>query len=824
MSAPETPESEPHGPYVRARVPVTGLTEAAAAARMRTALRRMEGVVRVEVDSGLLFVTVTFDPGRAGLLAITQELDSLGFPAADVVISLSVRGMTSSACVARVRAALESVPGVIEAHVNPVLNRADVRMIGPDRPAEALTRAVREAGYGAVPLGEHEAVADLESPSAYGTGAAASRSESLLLGLTGAMTVPLLLNLAARILSGVPLFSNAWAFVLCSVVLGVGGARYAYGAWQGILDSRATMDHLIVLGAASSYLYSLIAWIMGGHHPLYFETAAAIVFLVRFGKWLEAMVKHGTTRAIRSLMKLRAKSARVVVGGTVTSKPIRQVRVGDVVMVKPYERIPVDGVIVRGETAVDSSMITGAGLPEDVGVGDPVTGGTMNGSGTILVTAARIESDATLARIIALVEEAQGRKVPLQRFIDRTTTLFVPGVLGFAGFTLFAWLVLGHPFSEAINAAVSVLVVACPCALGLAAPAALVAGTGAAAKAGILIRDIDSLEKAFHVNTLIFDKTGTLTEGRPQVLGAEALDGDVPRLLLLAASAQQGSEHPLGRSILEFAAGYGIAPASLKAFEARPGRGVAADVEGARVLIGNPALMREAHVDMAVGDWIAPLLSREGRSPVWVACDGRLIGGLSVSDPVRPDAAEAVAALTKAGIACAVVSGDSAAAVEGVARELRIKNVWAAALPRTKIRVISRLQRLGRSVAMVGDGVNDAPALAAADLGIAVGSASDAALQTADITLLRSDMRAVAGALAISRETWRVIRQNLALAFVYNLVALPVAAFGLLSPAVAGAAMAAGSLSVVLNALRLSRWTSAPAGTDDAKGDKPHPV
>ncbi len=804
-------------------LPLSGMTGATAGERVRNRLRRMDGVVAVEVSIDLDGVTLTLDPARATLPDVVREVEALEISVDDILVPLSIRGMTSSACVARVRHAMEAVDGVIEAQVNPVLNRADVRQLAPDPRLDALMQAVRRAGYGVTPLGEHGAVADVETAANYGSGAGANRPESLMLGIVLVLTVPLLLNLGWRVVGDHPLFGEAWAFLLSAAVLGLGGARYVFGAWRAILDRTATMDLLVVLGSASAFLYSVIAWVAVGPdgRNLYFETAAAIIAFVRLGKWLEAVVKHGTTRAIRGLMELRAKSARVAHDGGFVSKPIDTVAVGDVVVVKPYERIPVDGVIVHGESTVDASMITGVGLPEDKMVGDAVTGGTMNGGGTLHVRAERIAAESTLARIIALVEEAQARKVPLQRFVDRVTTAFVPLVLGLAGFTLFAWLVIDGSFAAAIEAAVSVLVIACPCALGLAAPTALVAGTGAAARAGILIRDIDSLEKAHRVDTVLFDKTGTLTEGKPFVTTVEALDGDISRLLTIAASAQQGNEHPLGRAILEYAGNYGIVPSSLKSFEAMPGRGVRAVIEGhATVLIGNRPLMNDNGIDMEVGDWIAPLLAMQGRSAIWVAADGRLLGGLSVYDPLRSDARRAVAALKNSGIAVAVVSGDADSAVAVVAQALGVKNAFCDALPETKIRIVRRLQRIGRSVAMVGDGINDAPALAEADIGLAVGTAADAAMQSADITLLRADVVSVANALEVCRVTWAKICQNLALAFVYNLIALPLAAMGLLSPAVAGGAMAASSVSVVFNAFLLTRWK--PQLPETATPDAPH--
>jgi Cu+-exporting ATPase len=808
-----TAETTTSSPYVVCQLPVGGIYDLAAAKRAQTRLLRAEGIIGADVSTNLEHLILKLDPKRVTLSDVAAELEDLGYPLIDVMAALSIRGMTSSACVTRVRHALEEVPGVIEAHINPVLNRADVRLVAPNRAVDDLMLAVRSAGYGVTPLSEHGAVADVENERSYGAGAAANRGETMLLGIVWVLTIPLLLNLAFRVLWHDPIFSTFWSFALSSVVLGLGGARFAFGAWKAISDREATTDLLVILGTTSAYLYSLIAWMAVAPEGryLYFETAAAIIAFIRLGRWLEAMVKHGTTRAIRSLMVLRAQSARVLRDGTLVSKGIDKVDIGDVVVVKPFERIPVDGVILRGESTVDESMITGAGLPEDKCQGDRVTGGTMNGSGTLHVEATRLAAESTLAHIIALVEEAQARKVPLQRFVDHVSTVFVPVVLGLAILTFFGWLFFGHSHSEAINAAVSVLIIACPCALGLAAPSALVAGTGAAAKAGILIRDIDSLQRAYNIDTILFDKTGTLSEGRPEVSSVEALDGDISRLLTIAASAQQGSEHPLGRAILAYAANYGIVPEALKSFHAMPGRGVQAVIEGDReVLIGNRQLMDSNQISMKQSFWIAPMLAMQGRTAIWVAVDGQLLGGLSVSDPLRADAKRAVSILKDRDLACAIVSGDDDNAVKTVASALSIKNTFSNALPKTKIRIVRRLQHKGKTVAMVGDGINDAPALAEANLGIAVGTAADAALQNADFTLLHQDVMCVVDALDVAHATWSKIQQNLALAFLYNVIALPVAAMGLLSPTIAGAAMALSSVSVVLNAFLLARWKPRP--------------
>jgi len=810
--------SESQTPYLSYDLPVGGIYDAAAAQRAKHELLRLEGIVAADVVSNLEHICLKLDPSRVKLPTITRQLDKLGYPVMDVMVALSIRGMSSSACVTRVRSALESVPGVIEAQVNPVLNRADIRLVAPNRSIEELMLSVRSAGYGVTPLAEHGAVADVESERAYGTGAGANQPETMMLGIVGVLTIPLLCNLAARVLWDAPLFSVFWSFALSTFILGFGGARYALGAWMAILERRATTDLLVILGTTAAYLYSLFAWMIipPENRNLYFETAAVVITFVRLGKYLEAMVKHGTTRAIRSLMVLRAQSARILRDGALVSKGIDKVAVGDVVVVKPFERIPVDGVILRGESTVDESMITGAGLPEDKCIGDQVTGGTMNGSGTLHIEAGRIASESTLAQIIALVEEAQARKVPLQRFVDRVSTRFVPFVLIVSLLTLLTWLGLGLPHGDAINAAVSVLIIACPCALGLAAPSALVAGTGAAAKAGILIRDIDSLEKAYRIDTVLFDKTGTLSQGMPEVTSVEALDGDITKLLTIAASAQQGNEHPLGKAILNYAENYGIVPATLKSFKAMPGRGVHAVIEGHQnVLIGNRPLMVANGISMEQSFWIAPMLAMQGRTAIWVAADGKLLGGMSVSDPLRADAKRAIHTLKNRDYSLAIVSGDAPNAVNAVAESLSVKNTFSDALPRTKIRIVQRLQHKGKHVAMVGDGINDAPALAEADLGIAVGSATDAALQNADFTLLHPDVMCVVDALEVAHETWSKIRQNLALAFLYNIFALPIAAFGLLSPAWAGAAMALSSVSVVLNAFMLTRWTPTKPALED---------
>ncbi|MEK0085801.1 heavy metal translocating P-type ATPase [Benzoatithermus flavus] len=718
-------------------------------------------------------------------------------------LALPIRGMTCAGCARRVEKALQAVPGVRSAAVNLMLERAEVVLDPAEADEERLVETVRAIGY-EVPVVSAEAEAAPALPEESG------RAELLRLVAAAALTLPLLLPMLLGWLGWGGHLPVWLELALATPVQLVIGARFYRGAWQALRARSGNMDVLVALGTSAAYFYSLWLVLRHGHVAtghLYFEAAAVVITLVLLGKWLEARAKRGASAALRELMALRPATATVLRAGREVSVPVAEIRRGDIVVVRPGERIAVDGTVTDGVSEIDESLLTGESMPMTRGPGEPVVAGSINGPGRLKVRAERLGADTTLARITALVEQAQMGKAPIQRLVDRVSGIFVPVVIAIATLTFLGWLIAGGSFEQAMVAAVSVLVIACPCALGLATPAALVAGTGVAARAGILIKSIETLERAHAVRTIVFDKTGTLTRGKPEVGAVVPVPGGAAaELLRLAASAQRGSEHPLGRAVVRHAEAEGLVVGEPTSFTALPGRGLEAEVAGHAVLIGTADLM--AGHGIAIGTLAAEAedLARRGDSIAWVAVDGRLAGLIGLRDAVRPEAAAAVRALARQGIASIMLSGDHHEAALRVAKDLGIAAVRAPVRPEDKAAEVMRLRRQGHVVAMVGDGVNDAPALAAADVGIAMGTGADVALETAGITLMRPDPLLVPAAIDIARRTWAKIRQNLFWAFVYNVVALPLAAMGLLTPALAGAAMALSSVSVVTNALTLRRW------------------
>jgi len=791
-----------------ARLPVSGMTCAGCAARIESVLARTPGVADASVNFALERADVRYEPGRVGVADLARRVADAGYGVPTATVSVGVGGMTCAGCAGRVEKRLKAVPGVLGASVNLALERADVTAPAGSVSAQDLAEAIAAAGYEPrlVAEGEDAAAAEADRTEA---DRRAARRDLLLLAASALLTLPLLADMVAMALGLAWHLPPLAQLALATPVQLVIGARFYQSAWHALRAGSGNMDQLVALGTSAAYLYSLVmVATLGaaatGH--LYFEAAAVIITLVLAGKWLEARAKRGTTAAIRQLMALRPETARVERDGVEAELPIAQVRRGDLVLVRPGERIPVDGRVEDGAGEVDESLITGESLPVLKQPGDTVTGGAVNGTGALRVRATAVGADSTLARIVALVESAQAGKAPVQRLVDRVSAVFVPTVIAIAVGTFTAWLLAGGTMETALVAAVSVLVIACPCALGLATPTAMVTGTGAAARGGILIRDIEALERAHRVDTVIFDKTGTLTEGRPQVTAIEAADGDSRGLLALAAAVQRLSEHPLARAIADHAAAEGVALHPATDFQSHTGLGVTAAVDGRPVVIGNRALLAREGIETDPLEARAEALEAHGGTVMWLAADGRAAGLVAVADAVRPEAKEAVAALRRAGIATVMLSGDTARVAEAVAAAVGIDTVRAPVRPEDKAAEVERLRGQGRVVAMVGDGINDAPALAAADIGIAMGGGTDVAMETAGLTLMRPDPRLVGAALGVSRATWRKIWQNLFWAFVYNVVGLPIAALGLLSPAIAGAAMALSSVSVVTNSLLLRRW------------------
>jgi len=722
---------------------------------------------------------------------------------------LAISGMTCATCALRVERALSAAPGVARAEVNLATHRASVEGIAGALRSADLVAAVRRAGYEAQLL-RGDVDQDREIAA---TEARRMKAETRRLAASVLLSIPLLAPMVGVAVPG-------WLqLALATPVQFVIGARFYVGAWKALRARMGNMDLLVALGTSAAYLYSLYLLLAGeAANHLYFDSAAVVIALVTVGKWLEERAKRSTTAQIKALLSLRPERARVERGSEEIEIPASAVAVGDVVVVRPGERLPVDGMVIGGHGAVDESLLTGESLPVTKGPGDRVTGGSINGGGLLRIETTAVGDQSTLSRIIALVEGAHFKKAPVQRLVDRVSGIFVPVVVAIALATfLGGWLLTGH-FAAGLIAAVSVLVIACPCSLGLATPTALMVGTGVAARAGILIRDAEALERAHRLDTVVLDKTGTVTEGRPgvtEVLPSGISEGE---LLRLAAAVQAGSEHPLARAILARASELGAAGAEsparllLEDFQSHAGMGVTARVGGRPIVIGNRRLMRAQGVGIEGGESQAARLEGQGRTVMWVAAldpQPRWLGLIGVSDPIKPEAAAAVRHLAAIGIETVLLTGDNERTAAAVAAQLGIRRVLAGVLPEEKAAEVRRLQAEGRQVGMVGDGVNDAPALAAADVGFAMGTGTDIAMQTAGVTLMRGDPRLLGDAISVSRATYRKIRQGLFWAFIYNVIGLPAAAFGFLSPVIAGAAMALSSVSVVSNALLLRRWHAA---------------
>lgn len=723
-------------------------------------------------------------------------------PSAASHLDLKIEGMTCAACVGRVERALAQVPGVASVRVNLATEQA--RVVGAAG-AAALIEAVDRAGYGARPLDTPDHAAEVERASE-----AHRRRDLIHAAIAIVLALPLVGQMVWQLL-GWDFNLPQWVqLALASPVQFWLGARFYVAAAKALRAGTGNMDLLVAIGTSAAFGLSLYLMVShDGHAHLYFEASAVVIALVLLGKYLEARAKSGAASAIRALMALQPDTARVERDGHEVELPVAALVVGDVVVVRPGERVPVDGRIVAGASALDESAMTGESLPVERVIGDAVIGGSINGEGLIKVEATALGVDATLARIVALVEGAQASKAPVEKLVDRVAAVFVPVVVVIAVATWGLWWLLTGDGEAALVNAVAVLVIACPCALGLATPAAIMVGTGAAARAGILIRDADALERAETVTVAVFDKTGTLTQGKPVLTDLIAVDGNEKGLLALAAAVQSGSEHPIAHAVVSAAAARGLTLPSLQDFRALTGRGVAARVEGRTIKLGSRRLMAESGVDTSVLAAHATELEKQGRSVIWLAemeAPARLLGLLAVGDTVRPTAKPAVDRLHALGIATVMLSGDTAGAAHAVGTALKIGRIEAELLPQDKLTAIAALKASGAIVAMVGDGVNDAPALAAADLGIAMGSGTAAAMEAAGVTLMRADPALVADAIAISRATVAKIRQNLFWAFAYNVLGIPLAALGLLSPVIAGAAMALSSVSVVVNALRLRRW------------------
>jgi Cu+-exporting ATPase len=789
-------------------LPVEGMTCATCVGRIERVLNKTEGVLQVSVNLATERAEVRYDGERIAPLAVAEAIERTGFTVPSETLALSIEGMTCASCVGRVERALGKIPGVAGASVNLATEQAQVTAPAGVLDMAALVATVERAGFGATPLTVRKSAEDEEAEAQRRL--LRERNAVILAGL---LTLPLIAQLVAG-LTGLDFRLPAWLQLALATPVQFGvGARFYGPAWRALRAGAGNMDLLVALGTSAAYGLSvaLMIWPQYGDGHLYFVAAAVIITLVMLGRWFEHRAKRSTTAAIRALSELRPTSAHVLRDGAEVEIPIDALAAGDIIVIRPGERIPADGEIVEGDSEVDEALITGESMPVPKQLGDTVIGGAINGAGLLHVKATGVGAESMLAQIIRLVESAQASKAPVQRLVDKVAAVFVPIVVVIAVSSFSGWWMSGLEPAMALVIAVSVLVISCPCALGLATPTAIMVGTGAAARAGILIKDAEALERAHKLKLVVFDKTGTLTEGRPSVSRVVGLAASETETLALAAAVQAGSEHPLARGVLARAADQGIDPAQSSDFKSLTGRGVSATVEARRLWLGNRRLMAEAGVDTAAGEERAAALEGEGDTVMWLADDGKplgakLLGLIAVRDQIKPSAAEAVARLKRLGIVTVMLTGDNRRSAEIVAKAVGVDSLVAEVLPEDKAAEIVRLREIHGVVGMVGDGVNDAPALAAADIGIAMGGGTDVAMHSAGITLMRGDPTLVAEAIDISRATYRKILQNLFWAFIYNLIGIPLAAGGVLSPVFAGAAMAFSSVSVVTNSLLLKGW------------------
>ncbi|MED4786016.1 copper-exporting P-type ATPase CopA [Bacillus atrophaeus] len=791
---------------------VSGMTCAACASRIEKGLKRMDGVADAHVNLALETSNVTYNPSETGAAAIKEKIEKLGYGVVTEKAEFQIAGMTCAACANRIEKRLNKTEGVSSAPVNFALETVAVEYNPKEVTITDLKETVAKLGYQLEQKGEADG--ETESPQKK-----EQRKQTVRLIFSAILSFPLLWAMVSHFsftsFIWVPdIFMNPWMqFALATPVQFVIGWPFYTGAYKALRNKSANMDVLVALGTTAAYVYSLYLTIqsLGAHghtDGLYYETSAILLTLILLGKRFEAKAKGRSSDAIKKLMKLQAKTATVVREGQEQVIPIEDVMTGDLVYVKPGERIPVDGEVTEGRSAVDESMITGESIPVDKSPGDSVTGATMNANGFLKIKAVNVGKDTALSQIIRVVEEAQGSKAPIQRLADQISGIFVPIVLGIAVITFLIWYFWAAPgdVGEAISKLIAVLVIACPCALGLATPTSIMAGSGRSAEFGILFKGGEHLEKTHRLDTIVLDKTGTVTNGKPVLTDAVAADGfEETELLRLAAAAETGSEHPLGEAIAAGVKEKGIDIPKLTRFEAKIGAGVSAEAAGKTILVGSRRLMESEGVQHVALLSQMSALEGEGKTVMLVSVDGEPAGLIAVADTIKETSREAVKRLMSMGLEVIMMTGDNRKTAEAIAKEAGITRVIAEVRPEEKAEEIFRLQQTGSRVAMVGDGINDAPALATADIGMAIGTGTDIAMETADITLIRGDLNSIADAIRMSRLTMKNIKQNLFWALGYNTLGIPIAAFGFLAPWVAGAAMAFSSVSVVLNALRLQR-------------------
>jgi P-type Cu+ transporter len=790
---------------------ITGMTCAACANRIEKGLNKLEGIEEATVNLALEKASLSYDPAKVSLSDVTKKIESLGYGVQKEKAELTITGMTCAACATRIEKALNKLKGVFQANVNLALESATVEYNPAEIRVTDLIKKVESLGYGA--FEKDQAAKDQVDHKQKEIDAQKGKLYFSII-----LSFPLLWAMVSHFkftsFIWLPdMFMNPWVqLALATPVQFVVGKQFYVGAYKALRNKSANMDVLVALGTSAAYFYSLYLTILSLVQPgrpveLYFETSAILITLIILGKLFEAKAKGRSSEAIKKLMGLQAKTATVIRNGNEVQIHIEEVMVGDVILIKPGEKVPVDGEVIEGRSAVDESMLTGESIPVDKTVGDTVIGATINKNGVLKMKATKVGRDTALAQIIKVVEEAQGSKAPIQRLADTISGIFVPIVVGIAIVTFFIWYLFVSPgnFAEALEKSIAVLVIACPCALGLATPTSIMAGSGRAAELGILFKGGEHLEIAHKIDTVILDKTGTVTYGKPVLTDVIPYQTDENELLQLVGSAEKNSEHPLAEAIVAGIEDKGITLAEAEEFEAIPGYGIRARVKGKNVLVGTRKLMAQNNVNIEVALEKMSELERSGKTAMLIAVDQEYAGLVAVADTIKETSKEAVARLKDMGIEVVMITGDNQQTAQAIAKQAGIDHVIAEVLPEGKAAEVKKLQAEGKKVAMVGDGINDAPALATADIGMAIGTGTDVAMEAADITLMRGDLNSIADAIFMSKKTITNIRQNLFWAFAYNTLGIPIAAAGFLAPWLAGAAMAFSSVSVVLNALRLQR-------------------
>ncbi|MER2189346.1 MAG: heavy metal translocating P-type ATPase [Solibacillus sp.] len=786
-------------------VQVSGMTCAACSARVEKGLKKLDGVEQASVNLALERAQITYNEQDISPRTFDEKIEALGYGVVKEKAEFDITGMTCAACSARIEKVLTKLDGIDTVNVNLALERATVTYNPSSVSVADIVARVDKIGFGAHPVVE-------AAPRDYRE--QAIRKQTMKFIAAAVLSLPLLWTMVGHFsftsfLYVPDVLMNPWVqLLLATPVQFIIGWQFYTGAYKSLRNGSANMDVLVAMGTSAAYFYSIYQMLThDGHHSvhLYFETSAVLITLILLGKLFEARAKGHSSRAIKQLMGLQAKKAVVVRNGSTVEVALEEVVVGDIVQVKPGEKIPVDGIVVRGQTAIDESMLTGESLPADKGIGDMVYGSTVNASGFIEMEARAVGKQTALAQIIKTVEEAQGSKAPIQRLADKISSIFVPIVVGIAMLTFLVWYIT-QGFTPAFEAMIAVLVIACPCALGLATPTSIMAGSGRAAQYGILFKGGEHLEQAGLIDTVVLDKTGTVTNGKPVLTDLHVLGKiEEARLLQLTASAESQSEHPLARAITEAAGARDIPLLPVDAFDAIVGYGIYAEVAGQKLFIGTRKLMQREQITIGAAEIIMQQFEQQGKTAMLVAIDGELAGIVAVADTVKDTSREAIAKLHSLGLDVVLLTGDNEKTARAIAKEVGIREVIAEVLPKEKAQHIEALQQQGKRVAMVGDGINDAPALATANIGMAIGTGTDIAMEASDITLMQGDLMRVADAIMMSRKTMTNIKQNLGWAFGYNMIGIPIAAFGLLAPWLAGAAMAFSSVSVVLNALRLQR-------------------